>query len=151
LYDTSILAASSFARPVSPFSLFSELYPYTIHSLVDKVYKRKNLELVWEKVRQNRGAGGIDGQSIEEFEQALDEKLDRLHDELKNGDCSNFGSDSRAPHWDRKNRPERCFSPHLGGVEGRNPGVTPHRPQFQPIIEQSRRTTPVVRNRFGRR
>jgi hypothetical protein len=55
-------------------------------------------------------------------------------------DCSNFGSDSRAPHWDRKNRPERCFSPHLGGVEGRNPGVTPHRPQFQPIIEQSPRT-----------
>jgi group II intron reverse transcriptase/maturase len=51
---------------------------------VDKVYKRKNLELAWEKVRQNRGAGGIDGQSIEEFEQLLDEHLDRLHDELKN-------------------------------------------------------------------
>jgi RNA-directed DNA polymerase len=55
-----------------------------VHSLVDKVYKRKNLELAWEKVRQNRGAGGIDGQSIEEFEQVLDEQLDRLHDELKN-------------------------------------------------------------------
>jgi RNA-directed DNA polymerase len=55
-----------------------------VHSLVDKVYKRKNLELAWEKVRQNRGARGIDGQSIEEFEQVLDEQLDRLHDELKN-------------------------------------------------------------------
>ena len=55
-----------------------------VHSLVDKVYKRKNLELAWEKVRQNRGAGGIDGQSVEEFEQVIDEHLDRLHDELKN-------------------------------------------------------------------
>ena len=35
-----------------------------VHSLVDKVYKKKNLELAWEKVRQNRGAGGIDGESI---------------------------------------------------------------------------------------
>ena len=39
-----------------------------VHSLVDKVYKMKNLELAWEKVRQNKGAGGVDGQSIEEFE-----------------------------------------------------------------------------------
>ena len=27
-----------------------------VHSLVDKVYKRKNLELAWERVRQNGGA-----------------------------------------------------------------------------------------------
>jgi group II intron reverse transcriptase/maturase len=54
-----------------------------VHSLVDKVYKRKNLELAWEKVRANKGAGGIDGQSIEAFEKELDEQLDRLHNELK--------------------------------------------------------------------
>ena len=54
-----------------------------VHSLVDKVYKRKNLELAWEKVRQNQGAGGVDGQSIEEFEKVLGEQLDRLHWELK--------------------------------------------------------------------
>jgi len=54
-----------------------------VHSLVDKVYKRKNLELAWERVRRNQGAGGVDGQSIEAFEQVLDEQLDRLHDELK--------------------------------------------------------------------
>ena len=29
-----------------------------VHSLVDKVYKRKNLELAWEKVRRNGGSGG---------------------------------------------------------------------------------------------
>ena len=32
---------------------------------MDKVYKRKNLEMAWEKVQRNEGAGGVDGQSIE--------------------------------------------------------------------------------------
>jgi retron-type reverse transcriptase len=50
---------------------------------VDKVYKRKNLELAWGKVKRNRGAGGIDGQSLEEFGNELDQQLDRLHQELK--------------------------------------------------------------------
>lgn len=54
-----------------------------VHSLVDKVYMRKNLALAWEKVRKNRGAGGIDGQSIQEFEEEQEEQLDRLHEELK--------------------------------------------------------------------
>ena len=49
-----------------------------VHSLVDKVYQRKNLEVAWAKVRQNRGAGGVDGQSLEEFERVLDEQLDKL-------------------------------------------------------------------------
>jgi RNA-directed DNA polymerase len=56
-----------------------------VHSLVDKVYKRKNLELAWRKVRSNGGAGGVDEQSLEEFEQRLDEQLDRLHGELREG------------------------------------------------------------------
>src|SRR6516164_1889794 len=38
-----------------------------VHSLIDKVYKRKNLEIAWERVRANHGAGGIDGESIEAF------------------------------------------------------------------------------------
>ncbi|KPJ84716.1 MAG: hypothetical protein AMS17_15785, partial [Spirochaetes bacterium DG_61] len=50
-----------------------------VHSLVDKVYKRKNLEIAWERVRRNRGAGGIDGQSVREFDERSDEHLDRLH------------------------------------------------------------------------
>lgn len=54
-----------------------------VHSLVDKVYKRKNLELAWQRVKRNQGAGGIDGQSVEEFEAQLDVHLDRLHNELK--------------------------------------------------------------------
>lgn len=54
-----------------------------VHSLVDKVYKMKNLELAWEKVKRNQGAGGIDGQSLVEFEGNLEGNLERLHEELR--------------------------------------------------------------------
>ncbi len=54
-----------------------------VHSLIDKVYKQKNLELAWDKVKRNKGAGGIDGQSIPEFEKNSEEYLARLHDELR--------------------------------------------------------------------
>jgi group II intron reverse transcriptase/maturase len=54
-----------------------------VHSLVDKIYKMKNLELAWEKVRQNKGAGGIDGESMEAFEREAGVKLAMLQEELK--------------------------------------------------------------------
>ena len=56
-----------------------------VHSLVDKVYKRKNLEVAWEKVKRNRGAGGVDGEDLAAFEASLDANLDRLHRELRDG------------------------------------------------------------------
>jgi RNA-directed DNA polymerase len=54
-----------------------------VHSLVDKVYKRWNLEDAWLRVKSNGGSGGVDGQSLMDFEKVLDEQLDRLHEELK--------------------------------------------------------------------
>src|SRR5438132_65226 len=54
-----------------------------VHSLIDKVYKRKNLEMAWEKVKANRGSGGVDGQNVEAFEEKLEKQLDRLQRELK--------------------------------------------------------------------
>jgi RNA-directed DNA polymerase len=54
-----------------------------VHSLIDKVYKRKNLEMAWEKVKANRGSGGVDGQSLESFAAQADQQLDRLQRELK--------------------------------------------------------------------
>ena len=54
-----------------------------VHSLVDKVYKQKNLEIAWERVQANRGSGGVDGQSLEQFEGQLDWQLNRLHTELR--------------------------------------------------------------------
>src|ERR1700726_794935 len=53
------------------------------HSLIDKVYQRKNLELAWERVRANRGSGGVDGQSLEAFGEQLDRQLEQLQRELK--------------------------------------------------------------------
>jgi len=54
-----------------------------VHSLIDKVYKRKNLEMAWETVKANRGSGGVDRQSLDGFAAQLDEQLDRLRSELK--------------------------------------------------------------------
>jgi len=54
-----------------------------VHSLIDKVYKRKNLEMAWENVKENRGSGGVDGQTLEVFEAQLNQQLDRLQRELK--------------------------------------------------------------------
>jgi RNA-directed DNA polymerase len=54
-----------------------------VHSLIDKVYQRKNLEMAWETVKANRGNGGIDGQTLAGFAAQLDQQLDRLQSELK--------------------------------------------------------------------
>ncbi len=54
-----------------------------VHSLIDKVYKRKNLEMAWEKVKANRGSGGVDGQTLGAFEAQLNPQLERLQRELK--------------------------------------------------------------------
>jgi len=54
-----------------------------VHSLIDKVYKRKNLEMTWEKVKANRGSGGVDGQTLQAVEAQLDSQLERLQRELK--------------------------------------------------------------------
>src|SRR5215510_8244240 len=54
-----------------------------VHSLVDKVYKQKNLEIAWERVQANRGSGGVDGQNLEEFAAALEQQLLRLQRELQ--------------------------------------------------------------------
>jgi len=54
-----------------------------VHSLIDKVYQRQNLEMAWETVKANRGSGGVDGQSLGGFAEQLNQQLDRLQSELK--------------------------------------------------------------------
>jgi RNA-directed DNA polymerase len=54
-------------------------------SLIDKVWSKPNLRCAWEKVRRNGGAPGPDGVTVERFARQLDERLDRLHEDLKTG------------------------------------------------------------------
>jgi len=56
---------------------------FKVHSLIDKVYKPLNLYIAWEKVRVNKGCGGIDRVSIEEFDRNLIQNLDEIHRLLK--------------------------------------------------------------------
>lgn len=49
------------------------------YSLYDKVYALLNLERAWEKVRANKGAGGIDRQTIASFERNKERELLELH------------------------------------------------------------------------
>lgn len=56
-----------------------------VHSLIDKVYSRKNLELAWKKVRQNRGSAGIDEVTISKFEERKHYYLELLHRKLRDG------------------------------------------------------------------
>jgi len=63
--------------------LVSEAKKAKVHSLIDKVYHPTNLRLAWDKVRENRGAGGVDQISIDAFQANAEEALGRLHEELK--------------------------------------------------------------------
>ena len=54
-----------------------------VHSLIDKVYHKTNLELAWNQVKANGGSGGIDKVNIPTFEEVAEVELARLHQELK--------------------------------------------------------------------
>jgi hypothetical protein len=70
-----------------------------VRSLIDKVYKRKNLEMAWEKVKANRGSGGVDGQTLEAFEAQLNQQLEPAagvcQDFCVNGPVLFFGGGGR--------------------------------------------------------
>ena len=56
------------------------------HALYDKVSRKDLLERAWELVRANKGAAGIDEQTIAEVEQyGVSRLLDELAAELKDG------------------------------------------------------------------
>lgn len=55
------------------------------YSLIDKVYRLDNLKRAYRAVRANKGAPGVDGETVEAFGQNLEERLRQLHHELKTG------------------------------------------------------------------
>ena len=52
-------------------------------ALMDKVYSSKNLKAAWAKVKANRGAAGIDQQSIEAFQANEEKYLEELQENLR--------------------------------------------------------------------
>jgi group II intron reverse transcriptase/maturase len=53
------------------------------HSLINQVWNEKNLEEAWERVKANKGSAGIDGITIEQFEQNLPQNLAEIQRLLK--------------------------------------------------------------------
>ena len=54
-------------------------------SLIDKVYRPTTLYAAWQAVRRNRGSAGTDHESVERFEQRLEENIAGLEEELRTG------------------------------------------------------------------
>ena len=54
-------------------------------SLIDKVYRKQTLKAAWQKVKDNGGAAGIDGQSVERFEAGAEVYLEELEHALRTG------------------------------------------------------------------
>jgi group II intron reverse transcriptase/maturase len=56
------------------------------HALYDKIFRKDILRSAWEQVRAHKGAGGVDGQTIQSIEESgLDTFLLQLEEELREG------------------------------------------------------------------
>ena len=53
------------------------------YSLIDKIYNKNNILAAFKLVKKNKGAPGIDGETIQNFESSLEEKINEIHCELK--------------------------------------------------------------------
>lgn len=77
------------------------------HSLIGQVNDPRNLARAWERVKENKGAGGVDGVTVSRFEENRDYYLGLLHRSSKmavtgHGPCDGSRSTSRA------RRPSAC-------------------------------------------
>jgi len=80
------------------------------HSLIDKVHALPNLSAAWAEVKANKGAAGVDHQTIEHYEGDLDANLNKLAAQLRDG--------SYVPQAVR-----RVWIPKPGSREGRPLGI----------------------------
>lgn len=53
------------------------------YSLIDKIYRKENLELAFKRVNRNNGAPGIDGETVSDFALELELNIEFLHERLK--------------------------------------------------------------------
>ena len=104
------------------------------HALYDKVYRRDVLEWAWELVRANKGAAGIDRQTIADVEEhGIAKLLDELAADLKDG---------RYRPWPAR----RVFIPKPGSSERRSLSV----PRVRDRVVQAALKT-VIEPIFGKR
>jgi RNA-directed DNA polymerase len=54
------------------------------HSIYGQILFERRLQEAWLQVKENKGAGGIDGETIESYEKKLDENLGELLRKLRN-------------------------------------------------------------------
>jgi RNA-directed DNA polymerase len=54
-------------------------------SLMDKVYRMENLQSAFQTVKRNKGAAGVDGQGIEQYERKCPERLEKVQEWLQKG------------------------------------------------------------------
>ena len=87
-------------------------------SLIDKICAPATLAVAWAKVRANRGAAGVDGQSLERFARRPEKYLSELSPALRDGSY----------------RPQPVRRVEIAKGDGRNAaaghpdGQGPHRP-----------------------
>jgi RNA-directed DNA polymerase len=55
------------------------------YSLIDKVVRPETLRAAWESVRRNKGAAGVDGQTVHVFEGRAEREIQKLSEELREG------------------------------------------------------------------
>src|SRR5437868_12150436 len=55
------------------------------HTLIDKVFDLRNLDSSARKVLRKQGAAGVDGQTVQDFDEHCRQELQRLHSELAEG------------------------------------------------------------------
>jgi group II intron reverse transcriptase/maturase len=55
------------------------------HSLIGQIHDPRNLARAWERVKKNKGAGGVDGVTVSRFNEKREYYLGLLHQKLKDG------------------------------------------------------------------
>ncbi len=95
--------------------------------LWDKVLSERNLRAAFRAVWRNGGAPGVDGQTVQQFDQQSEPELARLRDELKTA-----GQVAPADEADQRTRPERdprAGESHPAGLARLLPGQSPDGPE----------------------
>lgn len=75
------------------------------YSLIDKIYNKNNILEAFKLVKKNKGAPGVDGETIQDFESLLEDKINEIHCELRNN--SYYPSPVRRTYIDKDDGSKR--------------------------------------------